>query len=629
MNPPQQPKKRGRPRKHPLPSPAQPPVQLQVSTTGPQAGPQVKSEERDAEPSVSVEGGIETTTSARRGRPARNASAIASRVIREATTRRQSRTKRQPEVAASPALSYPNPTEAAEPSSESLAQDENPQDSPVDSQTGLETSYRRGVLTISGLRNPVSGTNPDTQSHPRPASPGDWENTGDASIVVATTIPEPRKEISAAASKDHVSDETEEDVDMIELPPGYISESTEPDTDAELEKPRPRKRYRTITSPSRFLPMLENAKKRSTAALYKITEHVAGVLKEWQDEWIAIERRLARNEARNDARDPRAPMDPVVYEDQKGAVLYGYRWDPSKAKRGCQDPMAQRPHLVNGRELRYRVQTTKVQEVSDSQENGGSSSQGRKRRAPPEEESQEAEEGKQEEEGQRLKRRRLASEATMAEYTPDTSDVPRRKRGRPRVHKAPAPAPVGPMPPGDSTSVPPPPVAKRRGRPPKNRNAAAAAATVSAPTAVSSSLPLGKEAKAAPPPGAAAGAAVAAAGTTSSSLGPKAGSRARLKRTAAESTEPHSEEDAGPKRPAKSARRSAAMQAWWNRRKAAETTTAAKAVFRRAPDDDEDGDGDGDGDDLSELEDDEVPPSSSSSSSSSSSPLSPSFSLSA
>ena len=216
---------------------------------------------------------------------------------------------------------------------------------------------------------------------------------------------------------------------------------------------------------------LENPEDMTTDRLYQVVENVAFVLEYWQDEWISLEDQVC-DITRQKRRDPRGPIDPVTFEDQKEASLYGYRWDPHPAKRGQQDPFTQKGGLlVAGKELRRRGQPSHGWGVESddagAQEVGGRGRPRRTRGLGP---------GASEAAGSGLDTSRAtplrnASRLGADGETPHASDVPR-KRGRPRVNKLPPrirdlrQAPSGAS--TESETTPAPKVPKRRGRPPKN-----------------------------------------------------------------------------------------------------------------------------------------------------------------
>ncbi|KAI9847690.1 MAG: hypothetical protein M1837_001938 [Sclerophora amabilis] len=284
--------------------------------------------------------------------------------------------------------------------------------------------------------------------------------------------------------------------------------------------------FKTITSHAKFQSVLQNAAQESTPELYVITENIANVLHTWQDEWIELEERVAPMEHKA-PRKPREPLNPLVFEDQKEAGLYGYQWNSHPSKIGNQEPWNQAivGRIVGGRELRQRKPATKAAEL---EEDDAGAQPPKRRGRPPKATPSGAEEIREEvaltRASRRLAAKPLAQETLAAELHNDPN-VPK-KRGRPKLNTASvrltdretsATA-------GTSTEVtegtPAPTAVKRRGRPPKN-----------------------------------------------ATQGPIASAPARKgsKRKAETPVEVDSEK---PTKRVKSAKKSAAMKAWWSKKKA-------------------------------------------------------------
>ncbi|KAI9816703.1 MAG: hypothetical protein M1832_004991 [Thelocarpon impressellum] len=316
-----------------------------------------------------------------------------------------------------------------------------------------------------------------------------------------------------------------------DLPSPYVDESLsseEAPAEFPVDDVGSSRKLRPLTDPAKFLAALEDPDGRTTAALYEITENAANVLKEWQDEWMEIENRVARA-TQAKPRDPRAPIDPVTYEDQKEAALYGFRWDPHPAKRGNQDPFTQKRGLVvGGKELRRRDESSRrwglESDDAAAQEPG---SRGRPRRA-----RMGGLLGQNDAAGSGIDTGRSSRAPTAstvrATGTPELT-VPK-KRGRPRLNNLPTrvndlrAAPSGASTETEaSASLATPAPAKRRGRPPKHLAAARGGA-------------------------------------------PAKRGRKRKTGEISSSGPPHRDGEE-PKQRVKSAKRSAAMQLWWNTRK--------------------------------------------------------------
>ncbi|KAI9783200.1 MAG: hypothetical protein M1839_004040 [Geoglossum umbratile] len=302
-------------------------------------------------------------------------------------------------------------------------------------------------------------------------------------------------------------------------------------------------RFRTITDPEKFLPSLKDPEVKSTASLYRSIENAADVLKAWQDEWMVIEARVAKLQQRK-AHNPRAVPDSVVFEDQKEADLYGYRWDPNPKKRGQQDPAAQRiGRLVGGRELRRRAPAVKALAVDSDAgtQDGGRLTRSRRGDGASDPNGSGVEGGRPAvmQNGVEISsnRRGVKRSADLIDAdTPEQSDAPKR-RGRPRLN--PLPARIQDIRNGNAFSATstesegtPAPVIKRRGRPPKNLKAN------QAPGAKTENTEDGKGGQKADRTGGSTSGAPIGVGPSEVVKKPK------------------------------SAKRSAAMQAWWDHRKA-------------------------------------------------------------
>ncbi|KAF4537965.1 uncharacterized protein LTHEOB_11285 [Lasiodiplodia theobromae] len=162
--------------------------------------------------------------------------------------------------------------------------------------------------------------------------------------------------------------------------PGTPSES-EVDDDANRIL---RKRFDYMTDPQKFIAALTKhlPSERTSEVLYALAENTQAALKAWQDEYLAIDKRVAAH-ANNGPRKPvnggRVPVDPKVFDDQKEADIYSYVYDARKPP-GTQDPFSQRigTDYVGGRELRHRrARDVTTEDLAQSEEDVGK----RKRRA--------------------------------------------------------------------------------------------------------------------------------------------------------------------------------------------------------------------------------------------------------
>ncbi|KAK2793214.1 hypothetical protein FQN52_001862 [Onygenales sp. PD_12] len=118
----------------------------------------------------------------------------------------------------------------------------------------------------------------------------------------------------------------------------------------EFERPKPyetemvpKGKFLPITKPDIYIDLLKDPESLSTDKLYAMTANAARALIVWQDEWLEIDKlsqRATRQPAKK-AANPRKLEDPLVFEDKKEAMLYGYKHDPRETKIGYQDPFIQ------------------------------------------------------------------------------------------------------------------------------------------------------------------------------------------------------------------------------------------------------------------------------------------------
>jgi len=219
---------------------------------------------------------------------------------------------------------------------------------------------------------------------------------------------------------------TDDDLSDKDLPPPYASTKPTPNEDANTGEEIAAGRFKPLTSPFEFLKALANPQSRSTKALYVIAENAQHALKIWQDEFIRLDKKIARTaEPKRKAHDPRKFLDPTVFEDMKMADLYGFKYDPSSPRIGAQDPYAhlRGGRIVGGKHLRQRKPMSKALNGVESDDEGAGP---RTRRASKLLDGSEVETGGSRAASAVGRKRRL-------EETPEGSDAPR-KRGRPRLN---------------------------------------------------------------------------------------------------------------------------------------------------------------------------------------------------
>ncbi|KAH7030229.1 hypothetical protein B0J12DRAFT_704315 [Macrophomina phaseolina] len=180
----------------------------------------------------------------------------------------------------------------------------------------------------------------------------------------------------------YVDEELEDD----DLPPPFTNTPGTP-SESEVDDDANRilrKRFDYMTNPQRFIAALTKyaPSERTFDVLYTLAENTQAALKAWQDEYLAIDKRVAVH-ANNGPRKPvnggRVPVDPQVFDDQKEADIYSYVYDARKPP-GTQDPFGQRigTDYVGGRELRHRrTRDVTAEDLAQSEEEVGK----RKRRA--------------------------------------------------------------------------------------------------------------------------------------------------------------------------------------------------------------------------------------------------------
>lgn len=138
------------------------------------------------------------------------------------------------------------------------------------------------------------------------------------------------------------------------------------------ERPDPYKKARVergkflqLTPVEEFLVDLRDPETRSPEELYAITANVARVLATWQDEYFAVDRlyKLSTGQYEKLAPDPRKKVeDPDVTAAKKEAMLYQYKYDASKHKKGLdQDPWIQGGFRPTPTQARKAMKTAKIE----------------------------------------------------------------------------------------------------------------------------------------------------------------------------------------------------------------------------------------------------------------------------
>ncbi|PGH09288.1 hypothetical protein GX51_00730 [Blastomyces parvus] len=121
-------------------------------------------------------------------------------------------------------------------------------------------------------------------------------------------------------------------------------------TFGDFERPKPyeteavaKGNFLPITKPEIYVDILKDPESHTTEELYAITANTARALRVWQDEYLAIDKlsKRATRHSLKKAANPRKLEDPLVFEDKKEAILYGYKHDPRESKIGFQDPFIQ------------------------------------------------------------------------------------------------------------------------------------------------------------------------------------------------------------------------------------------------------------------------------------------------
>ncbi|EDN08081.1 hypothetical protein I7I51_03971 [Histoplasma capsulatum] len=118
----------------------------------------------------------------------------------------------------------------------------------------------------------------------------------------------------------------------------------------DFERPKPyeqetvaKGKFLPITKAEIYIDILKEPESHTTEELYAITANTALALRVWQDEYVAIDK-LSKRATRRSLKkvaNPRKLEEPLVFEDKKEAMLYGYKHDPRESKIGYQDPFLQ------------------------------------------------------------------------------------------------------------------------------------------------------------------------------------------------------------------------------------------------------------------------------------------------
>ncbi|EER43108.1 conserved hypothetical protein [Histoplasma capsulatum H143] len=118
----------------------------------------------------------------------------------------------------------------------------------------------------------------------------------------------------------------------------------------DFERPKPyeketvaKGKFLPITKAEIYIDILKEPESHTTEELYAITANTARALRVWQDEYVAIDK-LSKRATRRSLKkvaNPRKLEEPLVFEDKKEAMLYGYKHDPRESKIGYQDPFLQ------------------------------------------------------------------------------------------------------------------------------------------------------------------------------------------------------------------------------------------------------------------------------------------------
>ncbi|KAI9673589.1 MAG: hypothetical protein M1817_002225 [Caeruleum heppii] len=338
--------------------------------------------------------------------------------------------------------------------------EDSPDSSSINEFVGDESSVSRIVSRSASAQVPAIGADPSA-GH---VSSSSLSNISEQPSLEAEEVLQPEKEISSGSRTD--PDELIDD----DFPSAYEEEDSSAETSPPASESIDPSRFKKITDFTRFITALEKPSSRSTNALYCVVENAAEVLKTWQDEWMALEKEVA-HESQRPTIHPRPVQETVIFEDQKEATLYGYRWDPNPAKQGKQDAMSQRRlRGPGGREIRERRPSSKL--LASETDEASSQPQPTGPRGRP------------------LRATRLglglgnAGTDAMSEAVssgidggsthpnPAASDEVSKKRGRARMQQ------LLPHVMTESESTPAPTPAKRRGRPPKDASKAAPQQTV-------------------------------------------------------------------------------------------------------------------------------------------------------
>lgn len=175
-----------------------------------------------------------------------------------------------------------------------------------------------------------------------------------------------------------------------DLPGPWVEDYDPPATEAECEDKADfllQTRFPPITDVDQIVATLTKftPAQRSTETLYLLAENTQQILQAWQDEYLELDKKTAphAHPPKKPANGGRVPLNPLVWEAQKEADLYGYVFDARKGPEG-QDPFAQRigAEKSRGRELRQRRNRDMLDSApqSEVEEEQGETGVGRRQR---------------------------------------------------------------------------------------------------------------------------------------------------------------------------------------------------------------------------------------------------------
>lgn len=208
----------------------------------------------------------------------------------------------------------------------------------------------------NGISASPDSVNGNTLSVPFARRGGRKRKRGTNAISARSRVPAPSLPMLGADQDELASDDLPEPYEMADrsaTPPAHQDEAHRIYTDE----------YRTLRQLDAFIrPLTQfDPSQRSTASLYALATNAADALREWQDEYIAIDRLTAPHATipRKAVTGNRQPLDDILYQDLLEADLYDYTFDPKRI--GHQNPLAQTVNRdASGRELRHRQQRNRA-----------------------------------------------------------------------------------------------------------------------------------------------------------------------------------------------------------------------------------------------------------------------------